>query len=347
MQVPLEAFDFALTAGRLPTMAVPSVFVSSTFYDLRYIRENIRYFISTLGYVPVLSEDGTVFYDPRKAAMNACLAEIPNCQLFVLLIGGRFGSEFADTGGSITNAEYREAVRLKIPIFALVEQGVYSDFQVYCSNRGRDEVAIDQLAFPNCDDARIFEFIHEVQAQAVNDALVPFRDFGDIETYLRQQWGGMMHSFLTSQNEEERVSDTLAVMAEMNRRIEMLSEQILKSVGSKEAQAIAEMYARLIGQEFVHDLDFIGVKVGPADVLEHETIDDCAHSFGRQFIIDENDDDYSIAGDGSITASRYRQESNTYDEARAALQGIAEKYGVDVAGIRAQQVESASLGEAK
>ncbi len=52
---------------------------------------------------------------------------MPNCALFVLVIGGRFGSRFKETEHSITNAEYREAVRLKIPVFALVEAAVYHD----------------------------------------------------------------------------------------------------------------------------------------------------------------------------------------------------------------------------
>jgi hypothetical protein len=39
-------------------MAAPKVFVSSTWYDLRYIRENLKYFISNLRYEPVLSEEG-------------------------------------------------------------------------------------------------------------------------------------------------------------------------------------------------------------------------------------------------------------------------------------------------
>lgn len=37
-------------------MAVPRVFVSSTWYDLKYIRENLKYFIRGLGYEPVLAE---------------------------------------------------------------------------------------------------------------------------------------------------------------------------------------------------------------------------------------------------------------------------------------------------
>jgi Domain of unknown function (DUF4062) len=145
-------------------VAAPTVFVSSTFYDLKYIRGNIEYFIQTLGYVPVLSEEGAVFYDPTLDAQDACLAEIPNCQMFVLVIGGRYGSTYHDEAHSVTNAEYKEAARLKIPIFALVEQGVYHDFQVWRANKG-DTTVVSKIEFPNTDDLRVFEFIDEVQGK--------------------------------------------------------------------------------------------------------------------------------------------------------------------------------------
>jgi hypothetical protein len=77
-------------------MATPRVFVSSTWYDLRYIRENIKYFIRNLGYDPVLNEEGSIFFDPRTHVHDACVSEIPNCQLFILIIGGRFTVEFYD-----------------------------------------------------------------------------------------------------------------------------------------------------------------------------------------------------------------------------------------------------------
>lgn len=317
-------------------MATPSVFLSSTFYDLKYVRENIRYFIEKLGYVPVLSEDGAVFYDPKKDAQDACLTEIPNCQLFVLVVGGRFGSEFKDSGGSITNAEYREAVGLKIPIFALVEQGVYSDFQVYKKNRGSG-VALEKLVFPNCDDVRIFEFIEEVQTQAVNNALVPFRDFGDMESYLRQQWAGMMHSFLVGASENERVADTLAALADMNRHIEILSSQILKSVGSTEAQAVAEMYARMLGSRVIHDLIFIGVRPSPADVLEYASFDECVLGLGASLKVNHEDNAYSLSASGEISKSKYSEDLAQYEAMRVELQSVAARYGVNGDEVRRQQ----------
>src|SRR5579871_292696 len=173
-------------------MPPPTVFVSSTFYDLRYIRENLKRFIEQLGYVPVLSEDGAVYYDPKTGAAQSCIADIPNAQLFVLIIGGRFGSTMPNSDQSITNAEYQKAIQEKIPVFALVDQGTHNDFQLYRHNVGKRE-ALEAITFPNADSTKIFDFIQEVQNASVNNAIYPFRTYSDMESYLRSQWAGMVY----------------------------------------------------------------------------------------------------------------------------------------------------------
>ena len=164
-------------------MATPRVFVSSTCYDLKYIRENLKYFIRNIGYEPVLSEEGSVFYDPTKHTHESCLVEVPNCQLFVLVIGGRFGGEFNGEITSITNKEYREAINKKIPVFALVDANVYSDHYIYTKNRKNHKIDYSKITYPSIDNhaIEIFNFIDEVRKQSINNALIPFRDFNDIE----------------------------------------------------------------------------------------------------------------------------------------------------------------------
>ena len=51
-------------------MAKPRVFVSSTYYDLKYVRSSLELFISSLGFDPVLFEHGGVAFAPDKALMN-------------------------------------------------------------------------------------------------------------------------------------------------------------------------------------------------------------------------------------------------------------------------------------
>lgn len=46
-------------------MADMRVFVSSTCYDLSLLRSQLRTFIKSVGYEPVMSDHGDVIYDPR------------------------------------------------------------------------------------------------------------------------------------------------------------------------------------------------------------------------------------------------------------------------------------------
>ncbi len=48
-------------------MARPRVFVSSTFYDLKFARTEIERFIREMGYEPVLNERGSIPYDSKEA----------------------------------------------------------------------------------------------------------------------------------------------------------------------------------------------------------------------------------------------------------------------------------------
>lgn len=256
-------------------MPAPRVFVSSTFYDLKYIRENLKHFINSLGYEPVLSEEGSIYYDPGKHVQDAAVADVPSCQMFVLVIGGRFGSEFKDTEDSITNREYKMAVEAKVPIFALVERDVYEQSHVYRSNRDNEGIDRAGINYPAVDTPKVFDFIEEVQGQVFNNALVPFSNFGDIQKYLEQQWASMMFNFLTSRSEAERVTDTLEAVTEIGEEVEFLSRQILSRVGNDVSRVAVNLYD-LIGERRYRGIrDFLDYFVDPirAIFLRFETID--------------------------------------------------------------------------
>ncbi len=267
-------------------MASPRVFVSSTCYDLKYIRENLRFFIKTLGFEPVLSEEGSVFYDPRLHVQDACLSEVQSCHLFVLIIGGRYGVHFKDTDRSITNREFLEAVKYKIPIFALVEQKVYEQYFVYLSNMNNEKIDAKHVVYPSVDSIKIFHFISEVQNQSQNNALVPFSDFESIQFYLKQQWAAMFHNFLTKTAEQNRVADILDEIGKANEKIEFLSRQLLKSIGDPITQLRVKVYDYLINQKLAHDLAIWGIKITPDIFLKNDSLDQLC-----DFQIVEEDDE--------------------------------------------------------
>jgi hypothetical protein len=310
-------------------MAIPRVFISSTCYDLKYIRENLKYLIKTLGYEPVLSEEGSVYYDPTLSTQDSCLREVPSCQLFVLIIGGRFGEAYKETGASITNVEYREAVKSKIPIFALVDNSVLSEYFVYQKNKANPKIDVKNIDYPSVDSTKMFDFIEEVRRNSVNNALVPFGDFSDIEAYLRQQWAGMMFSFLTRQNEDMRVADTLSALTQMSEKVEFLSTQILKSIGAEEANLMVELYDEMVGTECFRDLAWFKLKPAPKDILRNKTFKDCAASLGKELEVEDNAD-FLLSGDKSIAPSRFESDSEEYLKLREEMLKILSKYKISL-----------------
>src|SRR2546423_9627825 len=112
-------------------MAKPRIFISSNFYDLKQVRSSLETFILGFGFDPVLSEKGSIAYSPDVPLDESCYREAQSCDVFVLIIGGRYGSEisegkaaenkgFYDRDESITRKEYESAVEGDIPIYFLI-----------------------------------------------------------------------------------------------------------------------------------------------------------------------------------------------------------------------------------
>lgn len=229
-------------------MATPRVFISSTCYDLKHIRESLKFFVSNIGYEPVLSEEGDVYYNVNSHTHDACLDEVSTCQIFILIIGGRFGGRYKDQEKSITNMEYIQAVKQKIPIFTLVDSGVNSDYFTYIKNKHNLDIA-SKISYPNIDDIRIFNFIDNVKKQSINNAFGEFNNFSDIEYYLKKQWAGMLYNFLTENKQYKDIKSIETLLNSMkvtNEKTEKLVESILKTTDKENANTTINNIDNLI-----------------------------------------------------------------------------------------------------
>jgi hypothetical protein len=297
-------------------MAIPKVFVSSTCYDLKYIRENLRYFINSIGFDAVLSEDGDVFYNPQIHTHDACLNEVNNCQLFVLIIGGRYGGTYHGEEKSITNKEYEKANELKIPIFTLVEQSVLSDHYVYQKNRKNPDIT-----YPNVDSIKIFSFIDEVRKSESNNAIVPFSNFNDIETYLKKQWAGMMYDFLTNQNETRKVKDLFEEIHNATEKIELYTKQLAVNTGDDNTSLLIDCYNVMVTSKIISAIGCWNIKSTPQMILSKETLDD----FCNNNILIESGEGYSMTWGGPpyrCTKLQKQELDREYLELRTQLQKL-------------------------
>lgn len=239
-------------------MAVPRVFVSSTCYDLADVRDMLVSFIRSFGFEPVLSERGDVFYHPDLHTHDACLNEVSNCQLFVLIIGGRFGGTYvADAAKSIVNAEYAAAKEGDIPVFTFVKREVLEDHRVYQKNVQKEAI-VGQITFPSVEKQEhaqhIFAFIDSVRRAKVNNGFFAFEYAREIESLLRKQWAGMFFDFLATRRVRDQFQTTntaLSALSLASTKLEDLVKSLYKHLDRTEAEdAIRAVDAKAAAEKF-------------------------------------------------------------------------------------------------
>lgn len=199
-------------------MAVPRVFICSTFYDLRHVREDLERFIKELGYEPVRSETGAIPYGKDAPPEEYAYREVELCDIVVSIIGGRFGSQSqGDQGSSVSQKELRRALELGIQVFIFIEKSVLAEYHTYLLNKDNEEIK-----YRFVDDVRIYKFIESLHSLPRNNPIAPFETSADIIDYLRRQWAGLFQRFL----QEQRRAAEVRVIEEMKTAAETLKELI-------------------------------------------------------------------------------------------------------------------------
>jgi len=243
-------------------MANPRVFISSTCYDLGEVRDSLVDFLESYHYEPVLSDRGDIFYHPDLHTHDSCINEIENCQILILIIGGRFGGNYkSDMKKSITNAEYNSAVKLKRPVFTFVKREVFEDHRVYQRNKDKEKV-MSEIDFPSIEKSEnakpIFEFINEVRLAEVNNGFFSFEYARDIKEFLGKQFSGMMYDFLSKrikEQEQVKINQLLDNLTLVNKKTEEIIENIYRQVGKEDAsQKIDEIDQELLASKFFKEI---------------------------------------------------------------------------------------------
>ncbi|KJS05492.1 MAG: hypothetical protein VR77_08600 [Flavobacteriales bacterium BRH_c54] len=93
------------------------VFVSSTFSDLINERQSCVEAILRAGHIPAGME---LFSAGNESQLEIIRRWIEESDIYMLLLGGRYGSIEPSTGLSYTEIEYQYAQELNIPVFAIV-----------------------------------------------------------------------------------------------------------------------------------------------------------------------------------------------------------------------------------
>lgn len=92
------------------------VFVSSTYTDLIEERQAAVEAILDAGHIPA----GMELFKAGKSQMKTIQKWIDESDVYMLILGGRYGSIEEDSGLSYTELEYKYALSKNIPVFAIV-----------------------------------------------------------------------------------------------------------------------------------------------------------------------------------------------------------------------------------
>lgn len=200
-------------------MAIPKIFISSTCYDLKQIRNDLYNFIESYGYQAVLSEKNTVPYNTTDDLESDCYAEINNCDIVVGILGGRFGSESRTADGrSVSMREIESAIDNKKQIYIFIEGTVHAEYDTYIINKDKD------IAYAHVDNVRIFEFIDRLKRSS-SIVISEFYTVQDIIDCLRSQWAGLFQNYLNNK-ERFRQNEGLTKINETAEQLEKRIEQL-------------------------------------------------------------------------------------------------------------------------
>lgn len=230
------------------------VFVSSTCYDLGIVRAQLRSFIESMGYEPVMSEYDDVLFDPKNHTHESCVNAIEKCDMVILLIGSRFGGEIVPSvlsvidfdmlqtksqktqmletkKLSITQCEILKAIENNIPIYTFILEQVLNDHLFYEKNKKEKAYLLKKVKFPsgikNEHASFIFDFINFMRARSENNAYMKFSKIEDIENCLKRQWSGLFQSLLEqTKKEKEHYTQTQIISSQ----IEDLKAMLMSTV---------------------------------------------------------------------------------------------------------------------
>lgn len=230
-------------------MAKPRVFVSSTYYDLKHIRASLSLFIDSLGYESILFEKGQIAFISDDPLDISCYSEAEAADIFVLIIGGRYGTPTSTesmsekpnqytTYNSITRKEYETASENHIPTYILIEKGVYAEYQTYKRNKNNKNIE-----YAHVDNINIFKLIDDIHQKPNNNPIFSFEKYNEIEDWLKEQWAGLFKNFLIKQGNSKKLDSLqsqIKNLETLNSTLKIYLETLMLDNNANQKQNIIE-----------------------------------------------------------------------------------------------------------
>lgn len=231
----------------------PRIFVSSTFYDLKYIREDLSNFIKAHDFEPIMFEDGDIGYTPGCNLDKSCYDTMRTADMVILIIGGNYGSPASgeEIDGfkeylSVTRREFQNAVNHGIPIYVFIDSKVYTEYEIYEENQKTIEDEKSVINFRNVKNINVFRFIKEIKSVG-NIPITEFNKIIQIKEFLSKQWADMFKKYLellkenkTDEKIKESVNEMHTIVQKMNVMLDSVGRKILSDDSSHEYSNVVE-----------------------------------------------------------------------------------------------------------
>ena len=203
------------------------VFVSSTYLDLRQERQAVSRAILELGHFPAGME---LFPASDQDQLDFIKKVIDDCDYYIVILGGKYGSKDPGSGLGYTESEYDYAVQEKKPVIALIHKDIN---KLSRENTEIEKERIDALERfrAKLQAGRLVKFWSdesELKSQAILSLVKSFSDFP------QQGW---------SRDAGPASSETLAELEEVRRRLDR--EQRIR----RELHQLLEGYHELSGSQ--------------------------------------------------------------------------------------------------
>lgn len=308
----------------------PRIFVSSTFYDLRYIREDLSNFIKAHDFEPIMFEDGDIGYIPGRPLDDSCYKTMKSADMVLLIIGGNYGSpatgeikdEFKEYM-SVTRNEFKEAMNSGIPMYTFIDSKVYAEFEVYEANYDKIEIKRETINFRNTKDINVFRFIREIKGIG-RISVIEFEKVTQIKDFLSKQWSDMFKNYLDCLKENESnkkientVDEMKTLIKKMNIMLDGVGKKILTTDGSKGYEKVVELQnIILLASEICDIYDLNSISLNDSEESRRKTVR--ALLLATQEVLKENLWDKLRKNDGYS----HREFFNVFIETGVDLNGV-------------------------
>jgi hypothetical protein len=238
------------------------IFVSSTYFDLSQVRENLRDSLLQIGHEPILSEFPSFPIFPELNTIDNCKKAVrENTDIFILVVGSRRGSLDTSTQKAITNIEYETAIEARLDVMVFVHEKVMTLLPVWEKNPDTD-------FSPHVDSPEVFRFVKRIRDE--QRWVFQFRSSTDIVEVLRIQLSsflrGLIHRKHSSrlsipegfENESKKAQEIARERSkfwEYKLTAELLKSKILPILARSEAVVKSRFFAPSIplsGHDFFH-----------------------------------------------------------------------------------------------